>query len=137
MSIKSVIVRKEDVKSRKLLPDVGVSMKELISEKTPSQQCFMGYCWIDPGCSSPSKPRFVEHETEELYYVLYGRAEVVYEGDKKHLLEPGHAVLHPVGLRHRLDNNFDEPFVFLFFYPTAGHPEITEPEARTIAIGEK
>ena len=127
---KAIFTKKDDITSVQLAPDPGVWMKVLVSGKTPSLSCFMGYIWIDPGCSSPRKSLFVEHDVEELYYVISGRADAVYDDGTRHPLGPGTAVLHPSGLKHRLENSYDEPFVFLFFYPKPSAGEITDERTR-------
>ena len=130
VSRKAIVINREQIETVQLLPDRGVWMKVLISGNTPSTSSFMGYIWIDPGCASPRKPLFVEHDVEEVYYVISGRAEAVYEDGTENLLGPGSTVLHPPGLKHRLENRFDEPFCFLFFYPKANAGEITDEKAR-------
>jgi mannose-6-phosphate isomerase-like protein (cupin superfamily) len=51
-------------------------------------------------------------KTEEIYYILQGRAEIIVEGEVKEVVEGDGIVILP-GQKHRIWNTGDEDLVFL------------------------
>jgi mannose-6-phosphate isomerase-like protein (cupin superfamily) len=63
---------------------------------------------------SPGKATIQHYhiKTEEIYYILQGRAEVIVEGEIKEVVEGDGIVILP-GQKHRIWNTGDEDLVFL------------------------
>ena len=63
---------------------------------------------------SPGKATIQHYhvKTEEIYYILQGRAEIIVEGEVKEVVEGDGIVILP-GQKHRIWNTGDEDLVFL------------------------
>jgi mannose-6-phosphate isomerase-like protein (cupin superfamily) len=63
---------------------------------------------------SPGKATIQHYhiKTEEIYYILQGRAEIIVEGEIKEVVEGDGIVILP-GQKHRIWNTGDEDLVFL------------------------
>ncbi|ELP70421.1 cupin domain-containing protein [Streptomyces turgidiscabies] len=100
----------------------GGDLRVLLSPKTcGATSGFMGVGTLEPG-------EFVSehyHEySEEFFYAIRGRLLLRVDG-RELVLEPGESFMVPIGVRHRIENPFDEQaFVSFFLSPLAPRPEL-------------
>ncbi|MGW4029136.1 cupin domain-containing protein [Streptomyces sp. NPDC004838] len=100
----------------------GGDLRVLLSPKTcGSTSGFMGVGTLKPG-------EFVsEHYhpySEEFFHAIRGRILLRLDGQEL-TLEPGESFMVPIGVRHRIENPYDEDaFVAFFLGPLAPSPEL-------------
>lgn len=61
-------------------------------------------------------PDHVHEESEEVLFLISGRAKLVVEGVGEWELEPETAFVSPIGIKHRVENIGDEPFKLVWVY---------------------
>lgn len=100
----------------------GGDLRVLLSPKTcGATSGFMGVGTLEPG-------EFVsEHyhpHSEEFFHTIRGRILLRIDGQEL-TLEPGESFMVPIGVRHRIENPYDEQaFVAFFLSPLAPRPEL-------------
>ncbi len=61
-------------------------------------------------------PDHVHESSEEVLFLISGRAKIVIEGVGEWEIEPETAFYSPVGVKHRVENIGDEPFKLVWVY---------------------
>lgn len=119
MKLKKIkrVIRLEDVGewrgygSRK--PEDDTRWKTLVSkEVNGSRDLLFGLARLLPG--EAHLLHYHERETE-IYYVVQGRAKITIDGEKIDAM-PGMAIYMEPGTRHKVVNNGEEPFLFLYVF---------------------
>lgn len=104
-------IRLEDVPWRRIEDQRDwLRFKRLLWEETGSKEFCVGLGELDPG-------RWLglhHHEgIAEFYYVLGGRAKVTVEGEELEAT-PGTAIYIPPSAKHKIINDGDEKFIFIY-----------------------
>jgi mannose-6-phosphate isomerase-like protein (cupin superfamily) len=68
-------------------------------------------------------PDHVHEESEEVLFLISGRAKIVIEGEGEWEIGPETAFYSPIGKKHRVENIGDEPLRIVWVYspPLPGH----------------
>ena len=61
-------------------------------------------------------PDHVHEESEEVLFLISGRAKIVIEGEGEWEIGPETAFYSPIGKKHRVENIGDEPFKLVWVY---------------------
>ncbi len=61
-------------------------------------------------------PDHVHEDSEEVMFIISGRAKLVVEGEGEWEVGPDTAIFAPLGKRHRLENIGDEPLKLVWAY---------------------
>ncbi len=61
-------------------------------------------------------PDHVHEESEEVLFLISGRAKIVIEGEGEWEIGPETAFYSPVGVKHRVENIGDEPLRIIWVY---------------------
>jgi mannose-6-phosphate isomerase-like protein (cupin superfamily) len=61
-------------------------------------------------------PDHVHEDSEELMFIISGRARLVIEGEGEWEIGPETAIYSPLGKKHRLENIGDEPLKLVWVY---------------------
>lgn len=61
-------------------------------------------------------PDHVHMDSEEVMYIISGRARLVIEGEGEWEIGPDTAIYSPLGKKHRLENIGDEPLKLVWVY---------------------
>jgi putative monooxygenase len=70
-------------------------------------------------------PDHMHEESEEVLFLISGRAKIVIEGEGEWEIGPETAFYSPVGVKHRVENIGDEPLKLIWVYhpPLPAHRE--------------
>ena len=68
-------------------------------------------------------PDHVHEESEEVLFLISGRAKIVIEGEGEWEIGPETAFYSPIGVKHRVENIGDEPLRIVWVYspPLSAH----------------
>lgn len=112
-------VRAEDVKGEERIPK-RVSKLLLSPKDTGTRNVSMGLNVTAVGSMIPDH---VHEDSEEVMYIISGRAKLVIEGMGEWEVGPDTAIYSPLGKKHRLENIGDEPLKLVWCYspPLAAH----------------
>lgn len=95
--------------------------KLLLSPKTVGTRAVsMGLNVTEVGSMIPDH---IHEDSEEVMFIISGRAKLVIEGEGEWEIGPETAIYSPLGKKHRLENIGDEPLKLVWVYspPLAQH----------------
>lgn len=101
----------------------GSSIRELLSPRNSSlERQSLAEATVPPGGATTEH---IHRQSEEIYYILKGTAEMRVAGETASV-GPGDAIVLPPGARHQIVNNGDSDLVFLCICVPAYTHEDTE-----------
>lgn len=105
-------VRAEDVQGEERIPR-RVSKLLLAPKTVGTRNLSMGLNVTAVGSMIPDH---VHEDSEEVMFIISGRARLVIEGEGEWEVGPDTAIYSPLGKKHRLENIGDEPLKLVWVY---------------------